>query len=367
MNQNTIGAQRRIHVACIGHGTVGGVFLDQLTAQRECIMNQKEIDLRLFAVASSQQLLLDHQGIGRDWRCRKSEAPRTSDPVSDIIRYAKAKALENVVVIDNTASEVVPKRYIELAENGFDLVSSNKIFNTSSYSEYQRLREVLKHHRRSYRYETNVGAGLPLIDNLRLLHLSGDRITCIRGLFSGSLGYLFSEVGQGADFEATLLDACAKGLTEPDPRIDLSGIDVARKLLILARELDVPSELSDISVQNLVPQHLLGLEVTSFLSQLKSVGAYALRGWRPETGLVPRYIGEYRQSSPDAPATLKCSLTTVEEDSALGKVHGADSCFEIYTESYGDQPMIIQGAGAGADVTAHGVFGDLLRVADLAR
>ncbi len=358
---------RRIHVACIGHGTVGGAFVHQLTSQRDSILRHKELDIRLFAIASSHQLLLDQSGIGTDWQERKSQAPQTSDPVSDIITYAREQALENVVVIDNTASPDIAARYIEIAECGFDLVSSNKIFNTSSYVDYLHLRHILKQRRRCYRYETNVGAGLPLIDNLRLLHLSGDRITRIRGLFSGSLGYLFSCIGGGATFVDALRGAMNRGLTEPDPRIDLSGMDVARKLLILARELDVPSELSDISVQNLVPPHLSELEVDDFMTHLSEVEAYSYRDVTTPPGTVLRYIGEFFQPEDSAPATMRCALTAIPIDSALGQVQGADSCFEIFTESYGDQPIVIQGAGAGAEVTARGVFGDLLRVADLAQ
>ena len=355
---------KRIHVACIGHGTVGGAFLDRVTEERARILSDKAVDLRLFAIASSRQLLLDQEGIGTDWRERKAAASASEDPIREIIRYAEANYLENVVVIDNTASPAIAARYCELAEQGYDLVSSNKIFNTGPYPDYLRLREILRDHRRTYRYETNVGAGLPLIDNLRLLHLSGDRITRIRGLFSGTLGYILSSLSDRTSYAEAIRSAASLGYSEPDPRQDLNGLDVARKLLILAREVGISAEMSDIEVEDLVPETLRDCSAEHFMERLDEAQAYFESLSKTSQGEVLRYVGELTIGDGTDAARLSCGLRSLPADSALGSVSGADSCFEIYTESYGDLPFVIRGAGAGAEVTALGVFGDLLRIAD---
>lgn len=355
---------KRIHVACIGHGTVGGAFLDRVTEERARILSDKAVDLRLFAIASSRQLLLDQEGIGTDWRERKAAAPASEDPIREIIRYAEANYLENVVVIDNTASPAIAARYCELAEQGYDLVSSNKIFNTGPYPDYLRLREILRDHRRTYRYETNVGAGLPLIDNLRLLHLSGDRITRIRGLFSGTLGYILSSLSDRTSYAEAIRSAASLGYSEPDPRQDLNGLDVARKLLILAREVGISAEMSDIEVEDLVPETLRDCSAEHFMERLDEAQAYFESLSKTSQGEVLRYVGELTLGDGIDAARLTCGLRSLPSDSALGSVSGADSCFEIYTESYGNLPFVIRGAGAGAEVTALGVFGDLLRIAD---
>lgn len=355
---------KRIHVACIGHGTVGGAFLDRVTEEQAQILSDKAVDLRLFAIASSRQLLLDQEGIGTDWRERKAAAPASEDPIREIIRYAEENYLENVVVIDNTASPDIAARYCELAEQGYDLVSSNKIFNTGPYPDYLRLREILRDHRRTYRYETNVGAGLPLIDNLRLLHLSGDRITRIRGLFSGTLGYILSSLGDHTSYAEAIRSAARLGYSEPDPRQDLNGLDVARKLLILAREVGMSAEMSDIEVEDLVPETLRDCSAKHFMERLNEAQSYFESLSKTSQGEVLRYVGELTIGDGTDAARLSCGLRSLPADSALGSVSGADSCFEIYTESYGDLPFVIRGAGAGAEVTALGVFGDLLRIAD---
>ena len=355
---------KRIHIACVGHGTVGGAFLDRVTGERARILSDKAVDLRLFAIASSRQLLLDKEGIGTDWRERKAAAPASDDPICEIIRYADENYLENVVVIDNTASPAIAARYCELAEQGYDLVSSNKISNTGPYSDYLRLREILRDHRRTYRYETNVGAGLPLIDNLRLLHLSGDRITRIRGLFSGTLGYILSSLSDSTSYAEAIRSAVTLGYSEPDPRLDLNGLDVARKLLILAREVGIAAEMSDIEVENLVPSSLRDCSADDFMKRLDEAQSYFESLSSTSQGEVLRYVGELTIGDGTDAARLSCGLRSLPAESALGSVSGADSCFEIYTESYGDLPFVIRGAGAGAEVTALGVFGDLLRIAD---
>ena len=272
-----------------------------------------------------------------------------------------------MILVDNTSSVAIASSYPLYASNGFDIVSSNKKANIAPYADYAHLRSTLQRHRRSYRYETNVGAGLPLIDNLKLLHLSGERITRIHGLFSGSLSYIFNRLSQEPErsFRSIVEESARLGLTEPDPREDLSGEDVVRKVLILVRELDVPAELSDVSWENPVPESLRSLSLQDFWERF---GELEVEIERRRQALGPdevlRYVGDIIWDDVRQEATLTAGLRAVSSSSPLGRVSGADSCFEIYTESYGSQPIVIQGAGAGASVTARGVFGDVLRLAE---
>jgi len=231
---------------------------------------------------------------------------------------------------------------------------------------YKKLRVKLKENQKQYLYETNVGAGLPLIDTIKLLHLSGENITRIKGIFSGSLSYLFNTFSaKERRFSEVLQEAIDQGFTEPDPREDLCGNDVARKLLILARELDLSNEFEDVKIENLIPENLRAGNTISFLerlSELDKVYQKTKEDQKPEH--VLRYIGDLWGDLSKEKGNLDVKLVSVPLSSALGQVKGSDSIFEIYTESYGNQPIVIQGAGAGAAVTARGVFGDILRLAD---
>ena len=358
---------KRIHLAVIGHGTVGGAFIGQIIQQRELLIAQKNIDLRIFAIADSHRLLLSPSGAGADWATELERAPFSGDLAEAIISYGQRQALENMILVDNTSSPVIASHYARYAAEGFDIVSSNKKANIAPYADYSYLRDTLQRHRRSYRYETNVGAGLPLIDNLKLLHLSGERITRIHGLFSGSLSYIFNRLTEEPDrsLRSIVEESARLGLTEPDPREDLSGEDVARKVLILVRELDVPAELTDVRWENPVPEALRSLSLEGFWARFGELEASieALRATaKPDE--VLRYVGDIVWDDVRQEATLSAGLRLISRTSPLGRVSGADSCFEIYTESYGSQPIVIQGAGAGAAVTARGVFGDVLRLAE---
>jgi aspartokinase/homoserine dehydrogenase 1 len=253
-------------------------------------------------------------------------------------------------------------------ENGFDLVSSNKIGNTVDFSFYKELRRSLKRNEKNYLYETNVGAGLPLVDTIKLLHHSGENITRINGVFSGSLSYLFNNFSeQDKKFSDILQEAVDKGFTEPDPREDLSGNDVARKLLILARELDLENELGDVCIQNLIPESLREGSPADFLGRLSELDEqYQKTKDEQEPDHVLRYVGVLAGDLSKSKGELEVKLVSVSKDSSLGQVQGSDSIFEIYTESYGARPLVIQGAGAGAKVTARGVFGDILRLTEKA-
>jgi len=319
----------------------------------------------VFALANSKKVLLNEKGISKNWKTAIKEKGIDYE-ISDIFTFAKKHHFENLIAVDNTASEDFVAHYFEFVENGFDLVSSNKIANTLGYDYYQLLRGELTKYQKQYLYETNVGAGLPLIDTIKLLHLSGENITRIKGVFSGSLSYIFNTFSEvNAPFTAILKDAMNKGFTEPDPREDLSGNDVGRKLLILARELDLKNEFTDIEIQNLIPELLQKGTIDHFLSHwdvLNDKFNELKKSQKPNH--VLRYVGDLHGDLRKEKGKLDVKLISVSKESALGQIKGSDSIIEIYTESYGEHPLVIQGAGAGAAVTARGVFGDILRIAE---
>lgn len=356
---------KKINIAIFGHGLVGGTLIDQILQSAKEIEDRKKIRLSIFAVANSKKVLLDTQGIDANWKSNL-ETSGISYTINDVIQYADKHHLENLIAVDNTASEAFTKNYIQLVSHGFDLVSSNKIANTLSFGFYKDLRAILEQNQKQYLYETNVGAGLPLIDTIKLLHLSGENITRIKGVFSGSLSYLFNTFSnEERSFSEILQEAIEKGYTEPDPREDLCGNDVGRKLLILARELDLSNEFEDVVIHNLIPEALREGNVDEFLGRLEELNeTYQKAKAAQEPNYVLRYIGDLWGDLSQEKGNLDVKLVSVPQSSALGQVKGSDSIFEIYTESYGDQPIVIQGAGAGAAVTARGVFGDILRLTE---
>ena len=356
---------KTVHLAIIGHGNVGKTLIEQVLESSEEIRNRKKLDLKIVAVANSKKIALNKAGFSKNWNDEVLTAERPSN-IEELINFSQQNQLENMIVVDNTASKDFVKNYSVLAENGFDLVSSNKIFNTLPISEYRNFRHVLNKKNKKYLYETNVGAGLPLIDTIKLLHLSGENITRIKGVFSGSLSYIFNNFSVRSDkFSTILKEAMEKGFTEPDPREDLSGNDVARKLLILARELDLINEFEDIDVQNLVPESLQDVEKTEFISRLNELDEVfeKLKKDQPENHVL-RFVGDLHGDLQQEKGELDVKLISVPASSALGQLKGSDSIFEIYTESYGENPIVIMGAGAGAKVTARGVFGDILRLSE---
>ena len=363
------GVSRRINLVIFGKGTVGGTLITQVIAAHDNILQRKNISLRIVAIANSQKILTAAKGIGKGWEeaFEREAVPYNFDTLQ---AFVDKNHLENLIAVDVTASKTFVDNYIPLIKSGYDLVSANKIANTISFSFYQELRKTLKQYQKTYLYETNVGAGLPLIDTIRLLHHSGENITRIKGIFSGTLSYLFNTFSaEDKPFSEVLQHAINSGYTEPDPREDLCGNDVGRKLLILARELDLGNEFTDVKIQNLIPEHLREGSVEDFLQRLDEFNApYQQIKEAQEPEHVLRYVGDlHGDLASTHTVQLDVSLVSVPRNSALGQVKGADSIFEIYTESYGDNPIVIQGAGAGASVTARGVFGDILRLAEKSR
>jgi len=367
MHGQVFGMSKKVNIAVFGHGNVGGTLIDQILTSAANIEERKGIQLNVFAVANSKKVLLNKKGISKNWKANLAENGMAYT-LDTVFEFAKEHHLENLIAVDNTANKTFVSSYQTMITNGFDLVSSNKIANTLSFDFYQELRAELLKYQKQYLYETNVGAGLPLIDTIKLLHLSGENITQIKGVFSGSLSYIFNTFSEvDRSFSEILKEAMEKGFTEPDAREDLSGNDVGRKLLILARELDLSNEFSDISIQNLIPANLQDVELSEFKNKLGDLDAIFEKIKKDQKpNHVLRYVGDLSGDLQKEKGNLEVKLISVPKESALGQVKGSDSIIEIYTESYGENPLVIQGAGAGAAVTARGVFGDILRIIEKA-
>lgn len=353
---------KTIHLALFGPGKVGSKLLEQLSNSEEHLKNSSGIIVKLILVADSSHALLNPNGIKSGW---DSGFKKSSQKYSfnDIEEYFRKNEFENLVSIDTTASDEFPQNYFALVNAGSHIIAANKVANTLSSEFYEELRRELKKNNKNFIYETNVGAGLPIVETLRTLHLSGEKITRIRGVFSGSLSYIFNTYSkEEKEFSKVLEEAGILGYTEPDARIDLSGKDVGRKLLILARELQLKKEFEEVSIQSLIPTRLNGdTSLEDFNSRITELDehfqVYKSKQLKDE---VLRYIGELNVAS----GTLEAKLISEPKTSVFGQIEGADNIFEIYTESYKDQPLVIRGAGAGADVTARGVFGDILKISE---
>jgi aspartokinase/homoserine dehydrogenase 1 len=349
-----------LSIGVIGPGSVGSVFLDQLASQSARLREQFNLDFRVRGIASSKQMALFELGAEMsDWRGERERAAAALD-IDEFIAHVRAEHLPHSVIIDCSASDEVARLYAQFFERGIHVVTANKKAHSADYAYFQRMAEARAVSGAHYLYETTVGAGLPVVRTTRELRETGDEITSIEGIFSGTLAYLFNVYDGSAPFSAVVRDAKARGYTEPDPRDDLSGMDVARKLIILAREMGLALELSDVVIESLAPKALQGVSVDEFMRRLPEYDAVMrerLEAARSR-GKVLRHVGRVT-------AAGGASVGVVELDAAASLANTAltDNIVRYSTRRYSDNPLIVQGPGAGPEVTAGGVFADLLRLA----
>ena len=353
----------KINIILFGIGNVGSTLINQVLESQKFFLEKKNIELRFPIITNSTLAFFEKEGEINSWEANFSELAIPFS-IEDIINYTKRQGLENLIAVDATASSKLVKSYTTLIENDFHIVSANKIANTLSFEFYKELRAKLLAYDKHYLYETNVGAGLPIINTVRDLHFSGDKITKIKGVFSGSLSYIFNRFAkEEVLFSDILKDAENLGYTEPDSREDLSGNDVARKLLVLAREIEMDIEFSDINITSLLLPDLNETHSKSEYAISKNLfdEPYRIAKITQIEGHVLRYIGELDIEN----NKLEVKLVSVPSNSPLGQLKGADSLIEIYSKSYGENPIVIQGAGAGKEVTARGVLTDILRLSEI--
>ncbi len=353
-------SEQTLSVGIVGPGHVGAELLRQFAAQAESLRANFRIQLRVRAVANSRKMLLAERDVGAGW-ADALRADGTDMDLDAFTRHVQAEHLPHAVILDCSASEDVAKRYVGWLERGIHVITPNKKGNTASLEIYRRLRELGGRVSTQYLYEATVGAGLPVINTLRDLLETGDRIHRIEGVLSGSLSFLLHRFGADCTFSNAVAEARARGYTEPHPRDDLSGMDVARKAVILGREIGLPIELRDIAIESLVPAELTDCDdPAAFVARLRSADAeMEARRLEAETaGEVLRYVAAI-----EAGGTVEVGLRRFRIDSPMARVAGGDNIIIFTTDRYAEQPLIVQGPGAGPTVTAAGVFGDLLRLA----
>ena len=346
-------------VCVIGPGNVGAALLDQLDAAQPQLLAKAKLDLRLRAITSRSHMLLDQRGLHGDWR-QAFAASRQAADLDQFTEHLLSARLPHTLIVDCSGSPDVAERYAGWLAAGIHVVTPNKQAGAGPLPRYHAIRAAAEASGARFRYEATVGAGLPVITTLRDLVDTGDAVTTIAGIFSGTLAWLFNKYDGSAPFSALVSQARGMGYTEPDPRDDLSGVDVARKLVILAREAGHDLSLEDVSVESLVPTSLQDASVEEFMSRLPEVDAalaQRLAGAR-EKGNVLRYVAQFTPGrSPSV------GLVELPADHAFANLRLTDNVVQFTTGRYCDNPLVVQGPGAGPEVTAAGVFADVLRVA----
>jgi len=349
-----------ISVGVIGPGKVGTALLDQIAAAAPRLKREANLDLRLRALATSRRMALDGRGSdGSDWRERIAAADETCD-LSRFAGHVHTSHLPHAIIVDCSASDAVAAHYPAWLAAGIHIVTPNKQAGAGPIDRYRAIREAAEKGAARFRYEATVGAGLPVITTLRDLVDTGDEILAVEGIFSGTLAWLFNSYDGGALFSQLVRKARDLGYTEPDPRDDLSGTDVARKLVILAREAGWEMSLADIEVENLVPESLLAVSLEQFMAQLEQLDAAMAQRLGAARGRdhVLRYVASLKR---DGSASV--GLVELPRDHAFANIRLTDNVVQFSTKRYCDNPLVVQGPGAGPEVTAAGVFADLLRVA----
>jgi aspartokinase/homoserine dehydrogenase 1 len=348
-----------LSIGVIGPGTVGRVLLDQLASQQARLAREFKLDLRVRGIMARGGMLLSDRGVDlANWK-QEYEAGKGTADLARFIEHVQVDYLPHTVIIDCTADESVARHYRDWLAAGIHVVTPNKKANSASMEYYDSLKAARRTGGSHYLYEGTVGAGLPVIQTLRDLRETGDEINSIEGIFSGTLAYLFNVYDGSVPFSAIVREARQRGYTEPDPRDDLSGTDVARKLIILAREMGLRLEMNQVKVGSLVPQDLQAGSIDEFLDGLTRYDGAMLKRYEQAkaAGKVLRFVGRIT-------AQGEATVGVVELDAkhAFANIALTDNVVRFATARYNNNPLIVQGPGAGPEVTAGGVFGDLLRL-----
>ncbi len=354
--------KKTIHVFSVGVGNIGATFLKQLEKQKDFLAENNDIEIKLVGLSDSKKMIFDEKGILLTaWRNALNHSPLEAN-LDEFMQEMKRLNLPNCVFVDNTASSIVPKYYKQIFEHNISVVTCNKIANSSSYQEYYELKQTARKYGIDFLYETNVGAGLPIISVLKDLRMSGDQILKIEAILSGTISYIFNHFKGKKAFAEVVKKAQELGYTEPDPRDDLSGIDFMRKMLILARDNGYQVEAEEVKIDAILPESCLKAEtVTAFYQALENENAYfeQIKKRAESEQKAIRYIGVLENGR------ISISLELVDNQHPFYALSGSDNVISFTTERYKERPLVVKGPGAGAEVTAAGVFADLVNIGSI--
>ena len=352
--------RRKLHMFMIGVGNVGQVFIEQVKAQQDYLAKKHNLDVFIAGLANSRQMFFNEEGIDLDnWQELLENKHQKMDP-EKFVENMKEMNLRNSVFIDSTASEDIARLYKDVLESSISVVTPNKIACSSSYKNFKELTDSAIKYKSKFLYETNVGAGLPVISTLNDLIKSGDEVHKIQAVLSGTLNFIFNNYDGTQKFSEVVLAAKKAGFTEPDPRIDLSGVDVMRKILILARVSGYELELDDIVNNGFVPEECMSTDsLDEFYTALDDHDEVFKEIYKKadEQNKRLKYVATFEDGK------SQTGLEAFDSDHPFYNLGGKDNIVLFYTNRYSDQPLVVKGAGAGAAVTASGIFADIMKIA----
>jgi aspartokinase/homoserine dehydrogenase 1 len=349
---------KQLNLFITGLGNVGKKLIDQLKQQKEFLQQQLRLQVNVAGLSNSRKMLIKEEGIDlNNWESalQNGDDADLNQFVSNII----AKNLRNSVFVDITASDTVAAVYEQLLQKSIAVVACNKVAASSSYSNYRKLKDLSAEYNAPFLFETNVGAGLPIIGTLNDLLRSGDRIHRMEAVLSGTLNFVFNNYDGTRKFAEVVKQAQQEGYTEPDPRLDLSGTDVMRKIMILAREAGEQIEMNDISCNSFLPESCMKGSVDDFYKEMEKQEAHFLAIYKEAAAknCKLKFVASFNEGK------ASVGLQHISPQQDLYHLYGKDNVVLFYTDRYKDQPLVVKGAGAGAEVTASGVFADIIRAA----
>ncbi len=349
-------AYKQVNLFVAGVGNVGSRLLSQLQQQQSYLQKNLRLSVRVVGIANSKKMLFKDNGIDlKTWREQLKESGAMN--LSEFVNSIKTKNFRNSVFVDVTANKDVASHYAEILEKSVTIVACNKIAASSSYSYYEKLKNLAREFNVHFLFETNVGAGLPVIGTLNDLLLSGDKVNKIEAVLSGTLNFVFNNYNGEKTFSKVVRQAQEEGFTEPDPRLDLSGVDVVRKIMILARESGEKIEMEDVANNGFLPSECMEGSVEDFYQCMEKHEAHfkSILDEANKVGKKLKFVATYESGKANV------GLQQVDSSHDFYHLYGKDNVVLFYTNRYTGQPLVIKGAGAGAEVTASGVFADIIR------